>query len=297
MSVQDSGYIYCTMALLIINADDYGLCDSVNRGILECIEAGAVSDLSFIVNPSEFNVSDELLKAIDKTDIGFHLNLTAGQSVLGFQSGLVDHAGNYHDLKTFMLKLWRNKITPTDIYHEIRSQIEFLTHHQYRITHIDSHRNVHLIPAIMRVLLQICRDLKMNIPIRMPYEGSNNLFDLTPLNMLRIPMLNVLTMYCYLRTKYKWNILTIGGNFFNNPRPSPVFNKIKTYLKKKPNSIFELAVHPGYPSEKLLEYDGYYQQRSTELKILKTESFSIISDRMQICDFSNLQGKPFGKDR
>lgn len=282
------------MALLIINADDYGLCDSVNRGILECIEAGAVSDLSFIVNLSEFNGSNELLKTIEKTDVGLHLNLTAGQSVLGFHSKLVDHQGNYHDLKTLMLKLWRNEIALKDIYREIRAQIEFLSRHQYRITHIDSHRNVHLIPSIMRALLQICRDLKINVPIRMPYEGSNNLFDLTPLNMLRIPMLNMLTMHCYLRTKYKWNIQTIGGNFFNNPHPLPVLNKIKVYMKKKPNSIFELAVHPGYPSEKLLEYDGYYQQRSTELKILKTESFEIIPDRMQICGFSDLRGKSFG---
>lgn len=277
------------MALLIINADDYGLCDSVNRGIIECLEAGAVSDLSFIVNTSEFNGSDELLKTIDKTDIGFHLNLTAGKSVLGSRSGLVDHNGNYHDLKTLMLKFWRNEIALKDVYHETRSQIEFLTYHQYRITHIDSHRNIHLIPSIMRVLLQIRRDLKMTVPIRMPYEGINNTFDLTPLNMLRIPMLNVLTMYCYLRTKYKWNILTIGGNFFNNPRPSLVLNKMKTYMRKKPNRVFELAVHPGYPSEKLLEYDGYYQQRLTELNVLKMEYFRTISDIMQICSFSDLQ--------
>jgi predicted glycoside hydrolase/deacetylase ChbG (UPF0249 family) len=278
------------MALLIINADDYGLCDSVNRGIIECLEAGAVSDLSFIVNASEFNRSAELLKTIDKTDIGFHLNFTAGQSVLGSQSGLVDNDGNYYDLKTFMIKLWRNKITSTDIYREIRSQIEFLTHHQFQITHIDSHRNIHLIPTIMRALLQIRRDLKMNVPIRMPYEGINSIFNLTPLNMVRITMLNVLTMYCYLRTKYKWNILTIGGNFFNNPRPSLVLNKIKTTMRKKPNRVFELAVHPGYPSEKLLEYDEYYQQRLTELNVLKMEYFRTISDRKKICSFSDIEG-------
>lgn len=282
------------MALLIINADDYGLCDSVNRGIIECLESGAVSDLSFLVSASEFNGSDELLKNIGKTDIGLHLNFTTGQSVRGFQSQLVDHDGKYHDLKTLVLKIWRNKITSTDIYCEIKSQIELLINSQYRITHIDSHRNIHLMPSIMRVLLQIRRDLGLNVPIRMPYEGVNNIFVLTAPNMFRIPMLNMLTIYCYLRTRYKWNILTIGGNFFNNPRPSSVLHKIKTCISKKPHKIFELAVHPGYPSERILEYDGYYQQRLTELNVLKKECFRNISDRFQICSFADLHSQSPG---
>ncbi|NJK98737.1 MAG: ChbG/HpnK family deacetylase [Bacteroidales bacterium] len=39
------------MLRLIINADDFGLCDSVNKGILDCYKTGLVSDFSFIINP------------------------------------------------------------------------------------------------------------------------------------------------------------------------------------------------------------------------------------------------------
>jgi len=280
------------MAFLIINADDYGLCDSVNRGIIECFEAGAVSDLSFMVNGHEFKKSDELLKNSHKTDIGFHLNLTAGQSLLGAQSKMTDHDGRYYDLKTLMIKIWNKRISSADIYWEIRSQIEFLTDHQYSVTHFDSHRNIHLIPAIMRALLQIRSDLGMNVPIRMPYEGIVNIFSLTPFNMLRIPLLNVLTMYCHLRTRYKWNIRTIGGNFYNNPRPFAVLNTIMARMGEKSHEVFELAVHPGYSSEKLMEYDEYSQQRLNELSVLKMRHFHDFSDSVNICSFADRQSPP-----
>lgn len=283
------------MNFLIINADDYGLCDSVNQGIIECIETGAVSDLSFIVNASEFNTSDKRLKSIHKNDVGFHVNLTTGRSILGAKTKLVNHEGNYYDLKSLCLKLFSRKIPLKDIYCEIKAQIVFLKNHQYNITHIDSHRNIHLLPPIMKVLIKICHELGLVVPIRMPYESVNNLFVLTARNLMRISVLNAMTMYCFLRTRYKWNIRTIGGNFFNNAHPAAVIHEIKTYMKRKPHQAFELAVHPGYTSRQLLEYDEYFQQRITELKTLKMGGFKTIPGSIKICSFADLNSLSSGQ--
>jgi predicted glycoside hydrolase/deacetylase ChbG (UPF0249 family) len=146
----------------------------------------------------------------------------------------------------------------------------------------------------MKVLLQLRRELGLNVPIRMPYERINNVFKLTALNMVRISMLNAMTIFCYLRTRYRWNVKTIGGNFFNNPRTDLVLHEIKNRMKNNFHKVFEMAVHPGYPSRQLMEYDEYHEQRLTEMNILKKECFCKISDTAQICSFADLTSQSSG---
>lgn len=272
---------------LIINADDFGLCDSVNQGIIDSLKKGIVSDLSFMINLEEFQDSDNLLKKSSINEVGLHLNLTVGRTILGSKSRIADSKGNYFNLKELFLKIIKNQISSKDIYLEIKAQLKFLIDRGYNITHIDSHRNIHILPSIMKPLLQVNKELGLNVPVRMPFEKINNPFLLTKSNAVRIFLLNVMTLNCWFLTHYNWKIKTVGGNFFNNSKHENVFNEIVKQINKTSYQVFEIAVHPGYLSEKLRKYDSYYEPRLREIEFLIDKK--ILDDiQIQICSFGEM---------
>ncbi|MBQ7603262.1 MAG: ChbG/HpnK family deacetylase, partial [Clostridia bacterium] len=67
---------------LIINADDFGLSSSINRGIVECIEAGIISSTTMMMNTPYTAEAIKMAKDMGLKNVGIHLNLTYGKSVL-----------------------------------------------------------------------------------------------------------------------------------------------------------------------------------------------------------------------
>lgn len=257
------------MNQLIINADDFGLCESVNIGILECFYSGMVTDFSFMINKNEFERSHQLLAQYGITEIGFHLNLTVGSSVSSKNSSLTDKSGSFFGFKKFILKIVQQKISPGDIYSEIKAQLTLLMSMGYSITHIDSHTHIHLLPVIFRNIIQLNRELALNVPIRIPLERGVNAFNLSRLNVMRVLILNLLSRYSIFQTGYQAKTRWIGGDFFNNQNPEKAFASVVQEIKRAQSSLFEMAVHPGYPSKQIGLYDSYNEQRQRELIFLK----------------------------
>ena len=84
------------MKKLVINADDFGLCDSINSGIIHCLENGIVSDLSFLVNLPYLKDSIELLQKKNIRNIGIHLNFTMGKPIKSEYNSLTDSNGDFY---------------------------------------------------------------------------------------------------------------------------------------------------------------------------------------------------------
>ena len=70
------------VARLIINADDFGLTEPINRGIIESIENGIVNSVSLIANGPELKSACEYLRSNPNIFKGWHINLTSGKPVL-----------------------------------------------------------------------------------------------------------------------------------------------------------------------------------------------------------------------
>ena len=67
---------------IIINADDFGMFDSANRGILYCLEKNLINSVSVCVNYRENNNIAEILPFRNRlVSIGLHINLTEGYSL------------------------------------------------------------------------------------------------------------------------------------------------------------------------------------------------------------------------
>ena len=61
---------------LILNADDFGLSPSVNKGIVEAFQQGIISSATMMMNTPYTDEAIELAKKHNLKNIGIHLNLT-----------------------------------------------------------------------------------------------------------------------------------------------------------------------------------------------------------------------------
>lgn len=60
---------------LIVNADDFGLCRGVNRGIIECFERGIVTSTSLMVRPPAADEAAAYARKHPQLSVGLHLDL------------------------------------------------------------------------------------------------------------------------------------------------------------------------------------------------------------------------------
>jgi chitin disaccharide deacetylase len=108
------------MKKIIINADDFGLCDSVSKGIIDCYTKGLVSDFSFIVNPDSINKSIELLAKHKIYNCGIHFNLTLGRTAFQPRKNVSDKNGNFYPVKKHLISFLYGHLSVEDIYEEFK---------------------------------------------------------------------------------------------------------------------------------------------------------------------------------
>ena len=83
------------MKNLIVNADDLGWTEGVNRGIAEAHRKGLVTSTSLLANGRAFASALEVVRANPELGIGVHLNLSDGPPTAKPEQvrGLVSSAG------------------------------------------------------------------------------------------------------------------------------------------------------------------------------------------------------------
>ena len=67
------------MKRLIVNADDFGMTEGVNRAILEAHLRGLVTSTTLLANGAAFASAAEIAGDTPALGVGVHLNLTEGR--------------------------------------------------------------------------------------------------------------------------------------------------------------------------------------------------------------------------
>ncbi|MBP3963352.1 polysaccharide deacetylase family protein [Paenibacillus lignilyticus] len=129
--------------LLIINADDFGLCHSSNKGIQKLLEGGIVSSATIMMpcawarEAAVWSASHTLL------DVGVHFTLTSEWDVMkwgpvyrgGSTESLVTGEGYFHrDSKSF-----ERRADTEQVKQELIAQVEMALHMGVNVTHADNH--------------------------------------------------------------------------------------------------------------------------------------------------------------
>ncbi|MGD0573155.1 MAG: ChbG/HpnK family deacetylase [Sedimentisphaerales bacterium] len=157
---------------LIINADDFGLCESVNKGIVEAHIKGVLTSTTLMTNMPAADHAVELAKKLPALGLGVHLNLTAGKPLCQDNTiKLILDSQGYFALspgKLVLASLITGKAR-TAIETELASQIQWLIDKGIKPTHLDSHKHIHSFPTIFPIVCRLAK--RFSIPaIRYTFE-------------------------------------------------------------------------------------------------------------------------------
>lgn len=146
------------MKKLIINADDFGRHISINRAIIHGHVSGCITSASLMPGGSAFQ--DAVDKAIEhpQLGIGVHLTLIGEKPVMNPTEipSLVDDKGYLlKEYPQFLARFLQGKIDLSEVRAEFIAQMDKVYASGVRITHIDSHQHLHVLPGIIDIVLDI----------------------------------------------------------------------------------------------------------------------------------------------
>jgi len=146
------------MKRLIITADDFGLSSGVNRAVEQSWRDGILTGASIMAGGMAFDEAVDIAKRNPALQIGLHLTLLHGRSVLPPDQlpGLVDGKGNFSDNPVMSgIRYFFDKGLHDQLKREIEAQIVRVIDAGINLSQIDGHLNIHLHPTIFKILTEL----------------------------------------------------------------------------------------------------------------------------------------------
>jgi len=253
---------------VIIHADDYGLAPGVNRAIEEGLASGALNSSSIMLGGEHAAAALSWAAAHPQFDFGVHLNATQGRPVLPAARvpSLVDADGCFRPLTSFVLRLAGGRVALDELVAEWRAQIAAVRGVGVRISHLDSHQHVHLIPKVFRgVAARLAGEERVSLrAMDGPIAGGA-----THPNLKGV----VLTIATRLSVGRRFRHLVAAHGAGIPLRDHATLDALRaSLLPARPGDTIELVVHPGFLDEGLrASGDAYREGRQEEQALLASE--------------------------
>lgn len=148
------------MRNLIVNADDLGWTEGVNRGIAEAHRNGIVTSASLLANGAAFASGVELARTTPGLGVGVHLNLSDRPPVAPRKlvASLVNEQGELEGKpESLLLRLARRSVPLEEVEREWDAQIQKVRDVGIEPTHIDGHRHVQMLPGLFEIALRLAK--------------------------------------------------------------------------------------------------------------------------------------------
>jgi hopanoid biosynthesis associated protein HpnK len=146
------------MKKLIINADDFGLSTGANRAVIRAWREGILTSASLMVGGKAFLEAVALAKENPGLQVGLHLTLVQGRSVLPSEEnpGLTDSEGNLPmDPVGAGMRFFFSGSLKRALHREIEAQILRFLETGLPLSHIDGHLNIHMHPTVFDILTEL----------------------------------------------------------------------------------------------------------------------------------------------
>lgn len=239
------------MSRLIVNADDFGLTAGVNRAILELHRAGVLSSATLMARAAATEDAIEIAQSTPSLGVGCHIVLVDGAPVLPPRQipSLIDPStGRFHaTLGAFLRRLASGRIDSAEIEAEAAAQIALLQDRGLHLTHIDTHKHIHMFPSVLRSVLRAARAAGIHA-VRRPFEPTWSLRATRRVPWLRRAQVNLLRRLepAFRRIVAEQGSATTDGILGMLATGSLDSQAIGDLLKIMPTQTWELVTHPGY---------------------------------------------------
>ncbi|XP_068577222.1 carbohydrate deacetylase isoform X1 [Cebidichthys violaceus] len=302
--------------MLVVTGDDFGYCPRRNQGIVDCFQAGGISNVSLLVNACAAKEAADLAKR-HNIPIGLHANLSEGVPVCQQASTLTNQRGFFHGKMGFRQALERGQLSMTQVELELRAQVGLfreLTGHLPH--HMDGHQHVHVLPGVREVFAQVLSDLRVPFT-RVPVEPGLHSCPALPAHLRRfyaqvekdaLDSIPVFTRYGIRWPDVYLGLTTMGRNMSVPSlqraldralaaEPSSAATSGGASGPNRPVVTVELMVHPGYPSGPQEGGCGEgpddfsrSADRQHELSVLRDPALLALygRERVQLCAFKDI---------
>lgn len=244
---------------LIVNADDFGFTADVNRGILAAHRGGILTACTLMGNGEAFDDAVRLARDTPSLDVGCHLVLISGRSLLPPYASL---PASVPEL------LWALATRRICAYDELAAQVRKILAAGIEATHLDTHKHAHLAPPVLDAVARIAEEFGIRW-VRRPFDIPLTAARGTPwveratsssLQVLRGRFHRVLARHgC--RTTDHFAGFQITGRF-----RAP---ELAQLIRELPEGVTEFMCHPGYCSEDLRRaHTRLKESRERELEAL-----------------------------
>lgn len=285
---------------LIINADDFGLSQTVNYAIFELFEKKTISSTTVMAN---MPFTEDVLKLLSfyNVSIGLHITLTQGKPISNPRKvpTLIGRDGNFFSKREFEKRAAAGIINIEDVYMEIKAQYDYL----YsligdRLDHFDSHQGVNKIKIVSDALVKFVLEkrLKMGLRVYKKYYliGSNDNPSIIHPNILYLRSFGFkrIAVEALIRHRVK----KLNKHFFHpdglllipTHKTLDLFQKLaEVNTNNFPNLILEIACHPATDVHDLPE-TKMKQSRVDEYELLKSDYFISKLRKIQLVNYSDL---------
>lgn len=149
--------------LLIVHADDIGMCHSANTSAIDALEKGIVTCGSVMVPCPWFLEIAEYARNHPDADLGLHLTHTSEWKYYRWRplapfatvKGMIDESGYMHR----GVREVYGRATVEEAEAEMRAQIDFALQHGIKPTHLDSHMGtLYYNPLYLKMALRVAEE-------------------------------------------------------------------------------------------------------------------------------------------
>ena len=268
------------MKNLIVNADDLGWTDGVNRGIVEAFRNGIVTSTSLLANGAAFAGGVAAAKSAHGLGVGIHLNLSDGPPVADRETvtSLLNDEGLFAGgPESLLLRRARRGLLLNEVEAEWDAQIQKVRDAGIAPTQLDGHKHVHMLPGLFEIALRLAK--RHNIgAIRVSLEASSLRAALSAGNKQRTGVvlkqgvqargLKLLSRDA--REQAERAGIATADYFCGIAQTGELtLEGVTQLLKNLPEGTTELMCHPGYADAALQKTATRLQDsRQTELAIL-----------------------------
>lgn len=248
------------MKWLVVNADDFGFTRDVNAGIIEAHTKGILTATTLMANGAAFDDAVRLARENPTLDIGCHLVLVGGPSLL--RDGAQLPLSVLDLLKLLALR----RIDP---YRELRAQVERILESGLTPAHLDTHKHTHLAPPVLDAVTRISQEF--GIPwIRRPFD-----FPLSGGAPIPLSKRLLSRSLQFLRLRMHSKLSRHGCRTTDHFAGFQLTGYLRTaelvrLLQALPDGLTEFMCHPGYCTDELRACRTRLKEsRERELEALK----------------------------
>ncbi len=274
------------MRRLIINADDFGLTPGVNRAIVEGHAHGVITSASLMANGPAFEEAAQLARSLPRLSVGCHVVLVDASPLLA-NSTSKSNTPFSNTLGVFAYRAMTKRLDQRQLEAQATAQIRKLQSAGISVSHCDTHKHAHILPAVLQALLHAAK----NCGVR----ALRNPFALLPLpSALLFARPGLWKRYM----QVNW-LRRFADQFRNAVKDASLFTPdgtlgivvtgaldqklFQAIVENMPEGTWEFVCHPGYNDADLRAVRTRLREsREKELRVLTSDEARQILLRQEV---------------